>query len=86
MLRLRRFVRYPFTADPWVRTAELLVHPFSALASLVLVIAGRRGAADRALLWPTRTSNATAAAGRVLARGLLGVVLGSLAALVVGYA
>jgi hypothetical protein len=86
MVRLREFVRYPFTADPWVRTAEILVHPFGALASLALVIVRRRGTADRTLLWPTQTSNATATAGRVFVRGLIGVVLGSVAALVVGYA
>jgi hypothetical protein len=86
MPRLRQLLRYPFTADPWRRTAEVLVQPFLALASLGLVMLGRRGAAHRALRWPTQSPSATAASGRLLARGLLGVVLGSLAAAVAAYA
>jgi hypothetical protein len=86
MLRFRRILRYPFTADPWRRTAEVLVHPLGALASLGLVLLGRRGAAHRALRWPTKSPDATAAVGRLLTRGLLGVVLGSLAALIAAYA
>lgn len=86
MPRLRRLLRYPFTADPWWRTVEVLVHPFGAIASLGLVVLGRGRAAHRALRWPTQSLGATAGVGRLLARGLLGVVLGSLAALVVAYA
>lgn len=84
--RLRRFLRYPFTADPWWRTVEVLVHPFGSLAALGLVVLGRRRAAHHALQWPAQSPGATASAGRLLARGLLGVVLGSLAAAVAAYA
>ena len=84
--RLRRILRYPFTADPWWRTVEVLAHPFGALVSLVLVVLGRRGAAHRALRWPTQSAGATVTVRRLFARALLGSSLGSLAAVVVAYA
>jgi hypothetical protein len=86
MLRLRRLLRYPFTADPWRRTAEVLIQPFGALASLGLVVLGRRPAAHRALEWPTQSASPTAPVGRLLTRALLGIVLGGLAALIAAYA